>query len=456
MKPAILILLMLFIPAQLPAMDFSLYKMAGVRPGPTLLVIGGIDGDEPGGFHAAAMLATRYRIKQGQMWIVPNLNFSSIIKRTRGDMNLKFDSLSKSEPQSRQVTRIKALITEPQVDLVLNLHDGSGYYHPQRISQQQNPDRWGQCYVIDQQELPGIRYGNLQALGEAVARQVNRNTLSKKHKFRVKNVRTATSQSYLPAKKSLTYFALRNNKPAFAVEASKNHPVHIRAYYHLLALEAFMEQLKIDFSRDFSLTPEGVKQAIKDDALVSFAGGRIQLELNNLRETITHFPLQKNTGLAFSADNPLVTVLPYRNRFRIHYGNNRLAFLQPQYVEFDKSLSGIEMLIDGQPQKIDFGSIVPVDRTFLVRKKAGYRVNVIGFAKRGYKNDGNLQVDEKSLQEKYSLDKEGKLFRVEVYKHNRFSGMVLVDFRPESQKKQPGSLVAQTIPAGKKGKQLDN
>lgn len=85
---------------------FSLHKIESGIPGPTLLVIGGIQGDEPGGFTAASMLVTNYKIQAGSIWVVPNLNFKSIIKRSRGihgDMNRKFNVLSKKDPEFDEV-----------------------------------------------------------------------------------------------------------------------------------------------------------------------------------------------------------------------------------------------------------------------------------------------------------------------------------------------------------------
>ena len=66
---------------------FSLHKIESGIPGPTLLVIGGIQGDEPGGFTAASMLVTNYEIKSGSVWVVPNLNFESIIQRKNTKLN---------------------------------------------------------------------------------------------------------------------------------------------------------------------------------------------------------------------------------------------------------------------------------------------------------------------------------------------------------------------------------
>ena len=442
MTRIILFIALLLLPAPLLALDFTLHQQQGVQAGPTLLVVGGIQGDEPGGFNAAALLATRYRIEQGNLWVVPNLNFPSIIKRSRGlhgDMNRKFSDLPKDDPEYHQVARMQKIIADPQVDLVFNLHDGSGFYHPQYIDKLHNPNRWGQSCIIDQKELPGVRFGNLEELSKTTIDRVNSKALKTEHQLRLKNTHTRISETEM--RQTLTFFSVKQNKPAVGIEASKSFPTHIRTYYHLLAMEAYMEQVGVRFSRDFELTPQAVKQALNKDLSVSFADGRIKLELENLRPILKYFPLQKNHAVEFDANNPLIAVVPNRNRYRIHYGNNRLSFLKPQYFEYDQSLAGIEMQIDGVSRQVAFGATIPVSREFLVQKLKGYRVNIIGFSKRGRRNESGLKIKEKQIAQRYSIDKGGKIFRVEVYRQNRFSGMVLVDFRTQESKKEP--LVAQ-------------
>jgi len=347
-------------------------------------------------------------------------------------MNRKFETLSPSDPEYPQVSRIKKIITEPQVDLVLNLHDGSGFYFPEHIDKQRNPKRWGQSCIIDQAVLPEVPFGRLEQLSNAVIAQVNRLALSAGHKFHLKN--THTRESNPEMQRTLTYFALRHNKPACGVEVSKSFPTHLRAYYHLAALEAYMQQLGINFSRDFELTPAAVRQVLRENILVSFGDGRIRLELNNLRPTLKYFPLPKGE-LRFASNNPLVAVIPYRNRYRIHYGNNRLTFLKPQFFNYDDSLEAVEMLVDGNRIQVPFGSRISVTDNFRVQGPAGYRVNVIGYRKPGQRNENGLQIRQGQISRDYSIDKAGKVFRVEVYRDSLFSGMVLVDFG--EQKKGP-------------------
>ncbi|MCQ5219677.1 ABC transporter permease subunit, partial [Desulfovibrio desulfuricans] len=52
------------------------------------------------------------------------------------------------------------------------------------------------------------------------------------------------------------YYAVRQGKAAFGLEASKEIPVEVRAYYHLLMVESFLAQAGVEFTRGFALTPE--------------------------------------------------------------------------------------------------------------------------------------------------------------------------------------------------------
>ena len=51
-------------------LDFSLHVL-GPGGGPTLFVVGGIQGDEPGAFSAASLLVTHYEISKGLLIVVP-------------------------------------------------------------------------------------------------------------------------------------------------------------------------------------------------------------------------------------------------------------------------------------------------------------------------------------------------------------------------------------------------
>ena len=179
--------------------DFTLIKKGEKDDNNTLLIVGGIQGDEPGGFMAASLLSTHYKITKGSVWIVPNFNFYSIIKRSRaphGDMNRKFAYISKSDPDFKLIERMKSIIAKENIKMVINLHDGSGFYRKKYIDKERNPKRWGQCNIIDQAVVEGIEYGNLLEISQKVDAHVNENLLDEKHKFHTKNTHTYRKNSF--------------------------------------------------------------------------------------------------------------------------------------------------------------------------------------------------------------------------------------------------------------------
>ncbi|MDE5832908.1 MAG: succinylglutamate desuccinylase/aspartoacylase family protein, partial [Desulfovibrio sp.] len=291
-------------------LDFNTFKL-----GPddnAALIVGGIQGDEPGGFSAATLLATRYEIKKGGLWVVPNLNFPSIIKRSRGlhgDMNRKFLRLDEKDPEFGTVRRIQELIARPEVRLVLNLHDGSGYYRPVYEDKLKNPRRWGQSIIIDQANLnAGVALDALAEIAETVAGGANEKLLDSAHRIHVRNTRTAEGDREM--EKSLSFFAVRKGKSAFGLEATKEATVAVRAYYHLLMIEEFLKIAGIEFERDFELSQKGVEAALSEGLGVSFADNRIFLPLEDARPSINSLPLSREDISRAITSKPIMAVLP--------------------------------------------------------------------------------------------------------------------------------------------------
>ncbi|MDR1857395.1 MAG: deacylase [Desulfovibrio sp.] len=408
-------------------LDFTTVRLG--HPSQTVLVVGGIQGDEPGGFSAATLLATRYTILSGAMWVVPNLNFPSIIKRSRGlygDMNRKFDRIKSNDPDFPKVRRIQELIRHPDVALILNLHDGSGYYRAEYQGPLFNPSRWGQSVIIDQETLEETPLGNLLEEAQQVCDHVNTKLKAPHHRFHVHNTRTAEGDREM--EKSLTYYAVRHGKAAFGLETSKEFPVELRTYYHLLMAEALLDMAGVTFQRDFAMTPEGVREALRSNLEVSFADNRIFLPLDDIRPTIRFLPLPK--GARAVTSKPIMAVLPCLDGpegLCIHYGNRTIARIHPEWRELDHDISGVRLVVDGEERDVPFGGIVPVSRTFKVLHRDGYRVNAIG-ADTGRRDESGIAFGHDSFLPKYSLDRQGRIFRVEVYRNQHFSGMFLVRF----------------------------
>ena len=410
-------------------LDFSLLKLGNDPKGPTVLVIGGIQGDEPGGFNAAGVLGSHYTITKGNVWVVPNLNFPSIITRSRGlhgDMNRKFARLGKDDPEYETVEKIKSIIVHPQVDMVLNLHDGSGFYRPQWEDAVRNPKRWGQSVIIDQEGIASTRFGNLANMGTLAVQDANNALLVPDHLYHLKNTRTREGD--VEMEKTLTYFAITHGKPAFGIEASKAFNTATRAYYHVRILESFMRQAGVQFERDFTLTPEGLEAAMNRNLHLAFHDGRLTLDLDNIRSTLRYVPLSRNAGDDFTPSKPLLTMVGEGNAFRVYYGNNRITQLVPQYFDYDDSLKALRMKVDGLAKTTPMGSIVNVSDAFEIAPEEGYRINIIGYTRPGVDSECGISIRRNEILNAYSIDNAGDVYRVEVYRGDKFSGMVLVRF----------------------------
>ena len=421
---------------------FSLHKLGKPGSGKTILVVGGIQGDEPGGFHAASLLVTHYTITNGNLWIVPNLNFPSIIHRSRGtngDLNRKFAAVAETDPELDIIKRIKSIILNRQVDLVLNLHDGSGQYAETYIDEMHGPHRWGQSVIIDQESIAVPEFGQLGGIGRDVIARVNSRIGSRERQYALKNTKTREGDREMA--KTLTYFAINNAKPAFGIEASKSLNKAERVYCHLSVIEAFMDRAGIKYTRKFPLEVAAVEKALADNRQIAFYDNRIYLEMENVRNQLNFFPINRSKGVDFTSINPLIAVVPSASRFDVYHGNEKLTTLVPQYVEHDNfKPPTMLMVVDGKEVLVGMGQTVAVTGAFKVMPKKGYRANIIGFSTKGMKNESGVLIKQQDCQRNYSVNTSADTFRVEFYKvpaaggkkgaaqQDRFAGTINVQF----------------------------
>ena len=412
---------------------FTLHPLEADPEGDVVLIIGGIQGDEPGGFNAASLLATEYHITRGNVWVIPNLNFPSILRRSRGingDMNRKFLSLDARDPDFEVIQRIKQLILDKRVKLILNLHDGSGFYAPRYIDRQRNPARWGQSVIIDQEQLGEAEFGDLSRVAQRVVADVNTRIADTAHRYHVKNTRTGEGNHEMA--KTLTWFASRHGKAAFGIEASKQFLTHERVYYHLNVVEAFLDLAGVEYERGFELSAAQVRERIDGNLHLSLYDHRIGLDMRNVRRRLGFFPIKQNAPLTFRASNPLLAVVGSGRQLKVRYGNRHVTVLQPQYFDYDSSLDEVLMEIDGVSQVHSLGGTVEVEDEFRVAAIEGYRVNIIGFRRAGRRDESDIDVRLRDIQRRFSVDRAGYMYRVEFYRGERFCGMVVVRFREKA------------------------
>lgn len=413
------------------ALPFTLVKHeTSTSEGPTLFVIGGIHGNEPGSYFAASVLAQYYTITKGNLWVVPNLNHKSIMMNSRGvngDMNRKFADIDKNDTDYPIVDELKKIITDPQVDLILNLHDGHGFYRKEYKNTIFNPGAWGQTCVIDQGTLDcEHQYKNLSTIASQVSQGLNDGLIQDHHIFDVRNTNTRFDDEAM--KHSLTFFAINHNKPAFAIETSKNLPtLEEKVFYQLRAIEGYMRYMGIIYKRPFELTADNLKKIIKMNGNVTI-NNTIYLNLENLRTDLSFLPLKSERN-DFNFTHPLGGVLQDGGKFNLYIGNQKISSLTRSVHATAKCEEPLSLEIDGKEEKLDFAKEYAVTADVSIINKSLTRTNIIGFTREGKKDESNVHVTLKDFDAKYSTDKEAKTYRVELYQENDFCGMVLIHFK---------------------------
>ncbi|MDK9708062.1 MAG: M14/M99 family metallopeptidase [Desulforhopalus sp.] len=234
--------------------ELHIYRIYGKEPGKTIMLVGGIQGDEPGGYLTADLYAD-ISLKKGNLIVVPRANFYSILLNQRdgltGDMNRKFSEKSDADKNMEQeiVTILKKLIGE--ADCLLNLHEGSGFYNQEWKSDIENPDRFGQSIIFDAKTYFSDKKQttiNLESLAKQVVEKVNQQIDNNRYHFQPNNHDTISETTrHLEQRKSATYYALtQEGIPAFGVETSKSIKSNsAKVGFQKLVINAFMEEFGI-------------------------------------------------------------------------------------------------------------------------------------------------------------------------------------------------------------------
>ncbi|MCG3670116.1 hypothetical protein L5F33_07580 [Aliarcobacter butzleri] len=411
--------------------DFSIYKKESQTPSHTLLIIGGIHGDEPGAYFAPAFFEKYYKITKGSVWVIPNINGDSIIANQRGiynDMNRKFSVIEKDDPDYFIIERVKKIILDKKVDLILNLHDGHGFYRETHENAIFNPKAWGQATIIDQDKINGLdKFGDLDKIATQVKNNLNKDKLFQEfHSFGVKNTQTKFKDEQMQL--SLTYFAITNNKPAFAIETSKNiTDLTEKVIYQLKSIEEFMKIMDIEFQRDFDINNyEEVKKRLFDFGEVKI-NENIAFDLNDTRKILRFIPLKKENN-EFKFENSLGATKIVDNKYEVYIGNINVTNLFPQVFDIKEYKDSIKIEVDEKVINTKLGEVIDVKNSFKIVKNDFFRVNVIGFSKTGVDSEDDILLKKSDMVDSFSIDTNNKQYRVEFYKDNNFYGMITINF----------------------------
>ena len=309
--------------------------------------------------------------------------------------------------------------------MILNLHDGFGFYRDIYEDAVFNPNSWGQATIIDQEKIDD-KFGNLDEIANQVNKMVNNEGLYQDfHTFGVKN--TKTKQKDEQMQQSLTFFAVTHNKPAFAIETSKNiTELTYKVIYQLKSIEEFMKIMNIEFERDFDLNNyEEVKSRIYDFGKIKI-NDNIGFDLSDIKNNMRFVPMKKEDN-KFDFTHTLAKVKYNNNKYEIYVGNIKVCDLYPQTFELANTQNKIQILVDGKEIKTSFGNQIGIKSDFKILK-SDLRVNIIGYSKDGIDSEDDILIKKTDIQDIYSIDNNKTKYRAEFYKDGKFYGMIVLNF----------------------------
>jgi hypothetical protein len=455
--------------------ELNVYRILGEEPGKTIMLIGGIQGDEPGSYLTADLYADIH-LKKGNLIVVPRANFYSILLNRRegltGDMNRKFGqngSIKKSLDEEVVVV-LKHLIAES--DLLLNLHEGSGFYSPQWINNIENPKRYGQSIIYDAEfyALPDNQGSiNLGGLAKNVIKKVNSQIENKRYHFRPNNHDTISDETIHPEQRlSATYYALTQaHIPAFGVETSKTiKELETKISLHKLVINTFMEHLgiildapgldlkkpeldylliKVNDGPSFAM-PHGSTLKIKPgdeilitDIIANYQRGMVaDIDgLGNRNDTHIPFRISKNTKVIVRKDSEECGWVELDTGIIEAVSSEVVATVDPSEIQAEELVINvndtIQTLSAGDTLQVEKDSrlILKGIRTNIPHLDGEVLINFKGFAPPKSVNDGN-DLDfpiytSQDLWSRYSVDKKGKIYPVIATYNNKTIGEFWVE-----------------------------
>ena len=430
--------------------EFNIYYIYGSQEGNTMLIIGGMH-NEPGGY----LTADKYvniSLEKGNLIVIPRANFNTIVHDQRGingDMNRKFAQNEKPRDYDEIIVEnIKQLMAES--DVVLNLHEGSGFYIETYVDKLRNPMRFGQSIIADIDIYHSNKNNdsiNLEELAKEILNTVNKKIKDERYYFRFNNHRTSEEDSpHKEQRLSATYYALTNLEiPAFGIEVSQELPNMEMKIKH-------MSWVINEFMSEFNIIPE-YPGAYIDEPVLKFINvsinNQIPISLKN-NETfyvnpgdeieITYVETNYNRGISIDIEG-YGGIQDFKRRFKVNR-NARIDVKKDKY-----NCGSVHMVlkreIKEKADEISLGEdyfLIDINKNRLVffpeeeiKTVRGDEIKIIDISP-SLKSHGNISVNfygyeppDKSAEDRgyvintqkdllpfYSLDKKGEKYEIRI------------------------------------------
>mgnify|MGYP001046716726 CR=1 FL=1 len=194
-------------------------------PGPVVIVVGGMHGNEPAGYMAARRLAG-VRPQKGRLIVIPEANKLAIEAKTRtgshpGDLNRAFPTSRSDKPGSPLAASIWSLVERVRPDYLFDLHEGYDFH---KI----NKDSVGQSIIY-------YPVQGASEMAKAMQTAVNRGISNSKHHYSVLRY---------PVKGSLARAAGQLlGARAMILETSRKQPLETRVDQHVTMVKAALARI---------------------------------------------------------------------------------------------------------------------------------------------------------------------------------------------------------------------
>lgn len=422
--------------------ELHVYKVYGRFDGKTIFILGGIQGDEPGGYLSADLYPDLV-LDKGNLIIIPRANFHSIILNARGvngDMNRRFDNNKLNDVEAQIVEIIKQLMSES--DLFLNLHDGSGFYSDIYIDKNRNPEKFGQALIADaSRPVFGRDTLKLEEMAKKVIERVNSRVEIPEHRFHFMNTNTLTSNTKYPEqRKSATYYALTTfHIPAFGIESSKSlNSVELKIRYHNYAINEFFKLMGVEPEHPAVLfePPKLIYLLVSinnTETKLIENNGSIKVNVGDVLR-ITHIESNYNRGITCDVvgigteqdfQKPILIQGP--TSIVVRRDNQVIGNVQVKSVGQPVEIVSFLIEVNGSRGEISGNQTLTVRRSDKIKiidvsvpklNSSDLKVNLKGYAPKDAANDGedrNSLIDVRKLNwNKYSVDGKGKKYPIIV------------------------------------------
>jgi hypothetical protein len=433
--------------------QLEVIRIKGEKPGLTVLIFGGIHGNEPGGYFSSEILS-QIKLMKGNLIIVPRVNFPSIMLNRRevhGDMNRKFGSVEKpNDPDARVVKLLKQLMKE--ADVFINQHDADGFHRETYISKKYNQHCYGQSLIIDCSNFYSRKLKkqmNLGDIGKRIMERVNRQIKNKDHLFGFWDHNSLDPNTRFPEmKKSATYYALTTHSiPAFGLETSNDLPdLYHKVKYQLLVIKEILHEFGLEFIYPLPRVDQPVLhwvEFLENGEGILRVNGNTNLRLQPgdkiiIKEIFSNYQdgLSANI-LNWGNINDMNKEFVFEKPTDILVKKNHLTMGKIYLRNYSKnSVRQIVVDVNGAQKTIpNWGKIaVPKGQYFNIMDTyphfSNIRFDVRGFnLPPGQQDDSRVKIFPKNLIKKYSFKEEGNIYFVKIYNANNFAGEFQVEIK---------------------------